>query len=132
VVRYARLALAAMLTIAAGCNSDRQASARLRLAGGDAARGKAAFAALGCPECHAVAGLDPPRSAALSSAPALGGTVNYRPSAGRLASSIVYKAAESRMPHYADRMTVQQLTDIVVFLQAQYTERLVVPPLTPY
>ena len=32
-------------------------------------------------------------------------------------------AGQSRMTHYADRMTVQQLTDIVAFLQSQYTER---------
>jgi len=32
-------------------------------------------------------------------------------------------AGHSRMPHYADRMTVQQLTDIVAFLQTQYVER---------
>ena len=131
--RRAPFVLAAVLAVAAGCNSDRQTSARLRLPpGGDAARGKAAFLALGCPECHAIPGLDLPRSAVPSSAPALGGTVNFLPSAGWLATSIIHKAAESRMPHYADRMTVQQLADIVAFLQAQYTERQVLPPLTPY
>jgi hypothetical protein len=136
-----------MLVMAAGCNSDRQSSAGFRLPpGGDAARGKTAFVALGCPECHAFSGLDLPRSATPSPAPVvLGGTVNRRPSDGYLVTSVIYPsyqlarypardipaAGASRMPHYADRMTVQQLTDIVAFLQSQYAER-PVAPLTPY
>ncbi len=133
-IRRAPFVLAAVLTIAVGCSSDRYASARLRLpAGGDSVRGRTAFVALGCPECHIFCGLDLPRPAAPSPAPVvLGGTVNYRPGGGRLAASIIHKAAESRMPHYADRITVQQLTDIVAFLQSQYTERPVAPPLMPY
>jgi hypothetical protein len=35
------------------------------------------------------------------------------------------------MPLYADRMTVQQLTDIVAYLQSQYTLRPAPPPF-PY
>lgn len=71
--------------------------------------------------------------------------MNHRPSDGYLVTSIIYPSeqlarypardipmgGESRMPHFGDRMTVQQLTDIVAFLQTQYAER-PVTPLTPY
>ena len=56
---------------------------------------------------------------------------------GYLVTSIIYPSyqlasypkeqitanGESRMPHYADKMTVRQLTDIVAFLQSRYVVR---------
>jgi len=42
----------------------------------------------------------------------------------------IASGGQSRMPHYADRMTVRQLTDIVAFLQAHYTLRPIPPEYT--
>ena len=63
-----------------------------------------------------------------------GGAVDARLSDAYLVTSIIYPSydlapypknditsgGESRMPHYADHMTVQQLADIVAFLQSRY------------
>jgi hypothetical protein len=64
----------------------------------------------------------------------LGGSVTRPPSEGYPVTSIIYPSYQlarypasqivagrrSRMPDYADRITAQQLTDIVEFLQAHY------------
>ena len=39
----------------------------------------------------------------------------------------ITRGAESRMPHYADTLTVRQLTDIVAFLQSRYSVRRINP-----
>ena len=146
-IRHSPVLLAAIVAIAAGC-SDRSPSAGFRLPpGGNAVEGKAAFVSLGCPNCHSVSDLDLPRPAAPSPVPVvLGGTVNHLPTDGQMVTSIIYPSYElsrypargvpaggqSRMPHYADRMTVQQLADIVAFLQAQYKVRPAAPPISPY
>ena len=145
-VRHTPLLLAAILIVAAGCGADRSAAGFRLPPGGDAVKGKAAFLAFVCPECHTISGLDLPRPAAPLPAPVvLGGTVNRRPTDGYLVTSVIYPsdqlarypardipaAGQSRMPHYADRMTVQQLTDIVAFLKAQYVER-PPAPVSPY
>lgn len=134
------LSLVALLALgAAGCGSGRYSSTGFRLpADGNVERGRAAFLAFGCHTCHAISGADLPRPTVQPPVPVvLGGTVNQPVADGYLVTSIInpsyrlarYRKAEiaaggqSRMPHYADRMTVRQLTDIVEFLQAQYTVR---------
>jgi mono/diheme cytochrome c family protein len=123
----------------ASCGSGRYSSSGFRLpADGDAARGKIAFQAFGCHTCHLVPGSDLPRPTVEPPVPvALGGMVSQPIADGYLVTSIInpsYQLAhypvaqittggQSRMPHYADRMTVRQLTDIVEYLQAQYTIR---------
>jgi L-cysteine S-thiosulfotransferase len=103
---------------------------------------------LGCLSCHSIPDLDLPRPAAPSPVPVvLGGTVNHLPTDGEMVTSIIYPSYElarypardipargqSRMPHYADRMTVQQLADLVAFLQTQYKVRPAAPPpISPY
>jgi sulfur-oxidizing protein SoxX len=134
--RHCPVLLAAIMAISAGC-SDRSPSAGFRLPpGGNAVEGKTAFVSLGCPNCHSIPDLDLPRPEAPSLVPVvLGGTVNHLPTDGEMVTSIIYPSArgESRMPHYADRMTVQQLADIVAFLQTQYKERpATAPPMLPY
>ena len=132
-----RLLFIATLVLAGGaCNSGRHSAAAFRLPpDGDAERGKAAFVALGCNSCHEVAGADLPRPTVQPPVPVvLGGPVDSRLSDAYLVTSIIYpsyqlapypkdqitQGGESRMPHYADRMTVRQLADIVAFLQSRY------------
>ena len=126
-------------SIAIGCDSGRHASTGFRLPpGGDIERGKAAFVALGCATCHEVSGGDTPHPTVQPPVPVvLGGLLDYQMPDGYLVTSIInpsYRLApyrkdqiahgnESRMPHYADQITVRQLTDIVAFLQSRYGVR---------
>lgn len=132
------LTIAALLGTAA-CDSGRHSSAGFRLpANGDVERGKAAFVAFGCHACHAVSGVDLPRPTVQPAVPVvLGGEVDTEIADGYLFTSVIYPSyqlahypkeqitngGKSRMPSYADKMTVQQLTDIVAFLQSRYSVR---------
>lgn len=131
-----RFLVLAAIAASAACSSGRHSPAAFRLPpDGDAERGKAAFVALGCNTCHEVAGADLPKPTVQPPVPvALGGTVETRLSDAYLVTSIIYpnyqlapypkdqitSGGQSRMPHYTDRMTVRQLTDIVAFLQSRY------------
>jgi len=127
------------LFVMAACDSGRHSSAGFRLpSDGDIQRGKVAFVELECAKCHQVAGADLPKPTIQPPVPVqLGGTVTKEVSDGYLVASIInpsYKLAnypagmitehgKSRMPEYADRITVRQMTDVVAFLQSHYTVR---------
>lgn len=136
--RHCPVLLAATMALGmTGCAPDRHSSSGFRLPpDASVERGKVAFAALGCPTCHLVAGSDLPRPTVQPPVPVvLGGKVPRPLADGYLVTSIINPSYElarypraqvtaggrSRMPQYADRMTVQQLADVVEFLQAQYT-----------
>ena len=129
----------AVLLGAVACESGRHSPAGFRLpADGSVERGKAAFVALECHHCHAVQGVELPPPTVQPPVPVvLGGLVVNEMTDGYLTASIInpsYKLAaypkelittggKSRMPEYADRMTVRQLTDLAAFLQSRYTVR---------
>lgn len=115
------------------CSTARNTARGFRLAGnGDIHRGKAAFLEFGCNTCHEVKGANLP--APKVQRVILGGSVVAEPSDGYLVTAIInpayhaarYPAASGvpgghpSMPEYASRMTVQQLTDIVAYLQSRY------------
>lgn len=124
---------------ALGCESGSHSSSGFRLpSDGNIERGKAAFVALRCAACHEVAGGDLPQPTIQPPVPVvLGGLRNAPMPDGYLVTSIInpsYRLArypkneitlngQSRMPHYADQMTVRQLTDVVAFLQSRYGVR---------
>lgn len=112
----------------------------LALPEGDVQRGKEAFVALSCNSCHEVGDIEKIES---DQAPAihkeLGGSVTRVKSYADLVTSIINPShrlsarfpqdmtaeiadeyGKSRMPSYNDVMTVQQLVDIVTFLQPEY------------
>ena len=108
---------------------------------GDTERGQRAFTQLNCYECHTVDGVELPEPRpGLPTVVALGGPVREIRTDGYLVASIINPShrfaryprekvaveGESRMPDYADKMTVRQLVDIVAFLQDRY--RLLPPP----
>jgi hypothetical protein len=127
--------------VVVGCQADRHSSAGFRRSpDGDVERGKTAFVSLGCNSCQEVVGAGLPQPTIQPPVPVvLGGQIDKPITDGYLVTSIVYPAhqlghqlvryrrdeivanGESRMPHYADYMTVRQLTDIVAFLQSSYT-----------
>lgn len=128
--------LAASLMTLAGCGRDRMSEKGFSLPEGDAARGKEAFLYMHCHECHTIAGVDLP-PVALADPPfvELGGTVTKVKTYGELVTAIInpsHKLAkgypldvvsndgESKMPVYNGFMTVQELIDIVAFLQPHY------------
>lgn len=113
-----------VLILLTGCGSE------FALPEGDIQRGREAFVALQCHTCHSVADIDQVESDL--SPPIhrrLGGTVTRVKSYEDLVTSIInpsHRPGRSPMPNYNDVMTVQQLVDLVTFLQSEY--RVQVPP----
>ena len=119
-----------------GCGADRMSEKGFSLPEGDAVRGKDAFLYMHCHECHMIAGEVLPR-VELADPPyvELGGRVTRVKTYGELVTAIInpsHKLAkgypidtvsqdgESNMPVYNGFMTVQELIDIVMFLQPHY------------
>jgi hypothetical protein len=131
-----RLVLAGLAALAVAACQDPRSPAGFRLPEGDAGRGREAFVALKCHECHRVAGDDLPAPVASPPVPVvLGGDVAHARTDGDLVTSIIHPShrlapgypAElitagtgSRMPDHADAMTVRQMIDLVAFLQSRY------------
>jgi len=140
--RSARLSLiVAYLGAIVACSTARDPARGFRLAGsGDLERGKALFLEYKCNTCHEVRGTNLPNPPVQPVF--LGGSVSAQPSDGYLVTAIINPAFHSaaypapnamenghpRMPEYASRMTVQQLTDIVAYLQSRYSLRPVQVP----
>lgn len=140
-----RLAAMAAMLIAASfvgaCRQSPESPKGFRLPDGDAAAGRETFLALQCHDCHRVDGVElPPPEEKGPVSVLLGGEVSRVKTYGELVTSIInpshelargYPAqavstdGESLMRTYNDVMTIQQLIDLVAFLQAQYE---VVPP----
>ena len=136
----ARSVLAVFLvSLVALCGCDREtmmSEKGFRLPDGDAQAGREAFLYMQCHQCHTIQGeefpeipgMDPPYVA-------LGGKVSKVKTYGELVTSIInpsHKLAtgyaaevvsedgESNMYVYNQHMTVQELIDIVMFLQPHY------------
>jgi len=135
--RVAIVVLSIAVAVLAGCDREARMSQQgFRLPDGDAEAGRAAFLYMQCHQCHTVAGerfpeipgLDPPYVE-------LGGKVTKVKTYGELITAIInpsHKLAkgyaaevvsdngESRMYIYNSHMTVQELIDIVMYLQPKY------------
>ena len=124
------------LLLGAGCEADRMSERGFSLPEGNALSGKEAFVYMHCHECHSIAGealpalvnTDPPYVE-------LGGQVTRVNTYGVLVTAIInpsHKLAsgypvedvtddgQSKMPLYNGYMTVQELIDIVAYLQPFY------------
>lgn len=128
-----------------GCPGSPESARGFRLPDGDAEAGRAAFVALQCHACHQVADVELPSFPGTAPVSVeLGGQVSRVKTYGDLVTSIinpshklirrypedqVSRDGESLMPVLNDVMTVQQLVDLVAFLQPNYE---VVPPLYTY
>lgn len=127
--------LLAALAIGA-CSEDRMSERGFSLPEGNALAGREAFIYMHCHECHSIAGEELP-ALALAEPPfvELGGTVTRVKTYGELVTAIInpsHKLArgypldviandgESKMPVYNGYMTVQELIDIVSYLQPHY------------
>ncbi len=133
--------LLATMALSSGCDRDPMSERGFRLPEGDAVAGREAFLYMQCNQCHTIEGETLP-VVADADAPyvELGGPVTRVKTYGELITAIInpsHKLAdgyakevvavgdESKMYIYNRYMTVQELTDIVMYLQSHYD--LVVP-----
>jgi hypothetical protein len=123
------------LFFAAGCERDMMSERGFALPAGDAAAGEDAFIYMQCNQCHTIAGVDLPALPGYEPFVELGGSVTRVKTYGQLVTAIInpsHKIAEgyaegvvsedgeSKMYVYNRFMTVQELTDLVMFLQPHY------------
>ncbi len=139
---YIGLLIFAFLLLQVSCETQSRGFA---LPEGDAEAGKRSFVELNCNQCHSIEGIPWAGSEAMGDLRIeLGGEVSSIKTYGELVTSVInpskkiarkYEAiattgdGQSRMRNYNEYMTVQDLVDIVTFLQETYK---IVPPPNPY
>jgi mono/diheme cytochrome c family protein len=132
------VAAAATVLISAGCGGGAKSSKGFVLPEGNAEKGKAAFVALQCHTCHQVNGVTdlPAPSASVPRPVIIGGEVARVKNYGELLTAIVHPSHNlsealhrewmagklSPMPQFNHTMTVEQMTDLVTFLQPRYKQ----------
>jgi len=137
--------LLASLVALSGCDHDRTMSERgFRLPEGNATAGRETFLYMHCNQCHTIKGEQLPTVAGFEPFVELGGSLTRVKTYGELVTAIInpsHKLADgypedlvsengkSKMYVYNGFMTVQELTDLVMFLQGRYE---VVPPQFQY
>lgn len=140
-MRLFRLGGSLLLVCAASalsaCGDRAAGEASVYLPKGDPTSGEAHFVALGCVNCHGVAGSDLPEPAEGGPVRVLLGSGLGGKTYGDLVTSIVnpshklsarYRpnevsaSGQSLMSSYNDVMTITQLIDIVAFLETYYTK----------
>jgi len=130
------LGLVALAASLSACEADRMSEKGFSLPPGNALDGQEAFIYLHCYECHSIEGVDLPAvPGGRTTHVVLGGKVSQVKTYGQLVTSIInpsHKLApgypleaisengQSKMPLYNGYMTVQELIDIVTFLQPHY------------
>lgn len=136
------IAVAALLS---ACDTEKVMSERgFRLPDGDAQAGRETFLYMQCNQCHTIKGEELPIIPGTEPYVELGGVVTQVKTYGELVTAIVnpsHKLADgyakdqvsedgvSNMYIYNEYMTVQELTDLVRFLQPRYD---VAPPRYQY
>lgn len=135
-VKLSVLAAALLILLLAGCNDPKSASG-FRLPDGEVNAGRDAFIRLNCHRCHSVAGERLPAlpDSGIIEVP-LGGEIRRVMTYGQLVTSIInphhivnpaYQgkftdaAGASLMPDYNKTMTVDELVNLVAFLQSRYS-----------
>lgn len=129
------LSIAAVVALSA-CDRDPMSERGFRLPEGDPAAGREAFLYMQCNQCHTIEGMELPvvPNADLPYVE-LGGAVTRVKTYGELITAIINPShdladgyaeevvsvdGESKMYNYNNFMTVQELTDLVMFLQPHY------------
>lgn len=143
--RFFVVLIFAFVAILSGCDEERAMSERgFRLPDGNAVAGRETFLYMHCNQCHTIKGEELPEIPGFEPYIELGGAVTRVKTYGELVTAVInpsHKLAEgypeevisddgkSNMYFYNGFMTVQELTDIVMFLQPYYD---VVPPQFQY
>lgn len=130
------------VALLAACTGDPRSARGFRLPDGDAAAGKQAFVDLRCYVCHPVRGVDAKFEGTSAASVPLGGKTARVKTYGELVTAIINPShkfvlrvppgltapgerSTMELAGLNERMTVQQLVDVVAFLQGIYE---VVPP----
>ena len=135
---YLTLFVSSVAWLLTACTPRQQTGRGFVFPGGDAERGQLALVELGCINCHAVSGVTLPAPTLTAERfIMLGGDVSNLRSYGDLVTSIIHPSqrisekiadqtlpdpASSPMPAVNAVMTVQQMLDIVDFLQPRYRQ----------
>jgi mono/diheme cytochrome c family protein len=135
---YGLILLASVISLLSGCNIGEEWQNEIHLPAGDAARGEALFASVGCVRCHVVGDAEFEGGAEAGAVRVrLGSKTGRRMSYSQLVTSVVNpshrlapqyfsenitKDGESLMANYNDALTVTQLTDVVAYLQTHYED----------
>lgn len=135
-------ALVVTVSLLAGCDGGTKSTKNFTLPEGNAEKGKAAFAALQCHTCHKVEGVAdlPAPGPTVANPITIGGEVARVKTYGDLLTTIVHPSHNlskqlqqewvagklSPMPQFNHVMTVEQMIDLVAFLQPRYK---LLPPL---
>ena len=137
--------LIALFLALSGCSQDPKSGSGFRLPDGDANQGREVFLYMQCNQCHTIAGTELPEIPFADPAYVeLGGRVATVKTYGDLVTSIINPShrlaagyakekvsenGKSNMYTYNRHMTVQELIDLVAFLQSHYD---VLPPQFDY
>lgn len=130
------IALCCVLLIAS-CSPKEESPSGFILPPGDIIAGQTTFSAIGCVNCHKVEGVtftDDGGYFAPELIVPLGGPQQRVTTYGQLVTAVIHPNAailqnntrymdadgNSLMPNYSQTMTVQQMTDLVTFLQEHY------------
>lgn len=124
------IGLSLVLLTACG-DKEKKMAKGFALPKGDAEKGKQAFVELNCHSCHTVAGEVFPEVERAIKAPNLGGEVYRVKTYGGLVTSVInpkhtiskdWEGTTSPMPQMNTKMTVDQMINIVEFLNARYVK----------
>ena len=132
-----KLTVCVLICLAGSACADPTSGRGFTLPEGEVDRGKAVFAALDCSSCHSVSGHEDLRPDGFEAemTVALGGETARIATYGELVTAIINPShrlargysteavatdGASRMRNYNDVMTVDELINLVAFLQAQY------------
>ncbi len=137
--KYLTLVVFFSLAAVTACESGKNSPLGFSLPKGDAEAGKATFVALGCNACHSTPDIKELKGAAPGDiAVSLGGKVGRVKTYADLVTSVINPShriskanppemvmidGKSRMANYNSVMTVEQLTDVVTYLQPHYELR---------
>ena len=127
--------IALVLLVTAGCERDMMSERGFVLPEGDPDAGEQAFFYMQCNQCHTIAGEEVPPIPGYEPFVELGGAVTRVKTYGQLVTAIINPShrlaegyaeelvsedGESKMYVYNRYMTVQELIDLVMFLQPHY------------
>ena len=129
-----KLIIVSSLIFISGCDTGPKSAKGFSLPDGDAAQGEQTFVELKCHACHTVSGVKLPEVKTELSL-GLGGKVTRIKTYGELVTSIINPShrlakgypsdevesnGQSKMKNYNEAMTVDQLINLVAFLQSHY------------
>ncbi|TWU46672.1 c-type cytochrome [Rubripirellula reticaptiva] len=137
-MKHIRMVIGIAFLTFVGCAPDPKSGKGFSLPEGDTEQGRRTFATLNCQACHTVAGVtfDDAETSPDQKIIALGGPKIKVQTYGDLVTSIInpsHRFAEgyaeddvatdgqSKMRSYNDELTIQQLIDLVTFLESRYS-----------